>query len=129
MIELAPEKGPITARYLNASNAHLQDATPAPRPLQRRTARADGASTSASQEDRLGRIETTLEAYGRAMASLTQTVQELRDHLMGPLDVQDYGIHSSHFSRGRGSPSARESPSAQGSPGGRTSPSTQGTLG
>jgi hypothetical protein len=32
MIELAPEKGPITARYLNASNAHLQDAALAPRP-------------------------------------------------------------------------------------------------
>jgi hypothetical protein len=77
MIELAPEKGPITARYLNASNAHLRDAALAPRPLRRRTARADGASTSASQEDRLGRIETTLKAYGRAMASLTQTVQEL----------------------------------------------------
>jgi hypothetical protein len=71
MIELAPEKGPITARYLNASNAHLRDAAPAPRPRRRRIARVDGASTSASQEDRLGRIETTLEAYGRAMASLT----------------------------------------------------------
>jgi hypothetical protein len=66
MIELAPEKGPITARYLNCSNAHLWDATLAPRPRWRRTARV---STSASQEKRLGRIETTLEAYGRAMAS------------------------------------------------------------
>jgi hypothetical protein len=26
MIELAPEKGPITAYYLNASNVHLRDA-------------------------------------------------------------------------------------------------------
>jgi hypothetical protein len=112
MIELAPKKGPITARYLNCSNAHLRDAAPALRPRRRRTARANGVSTSASQEERLGRIETTLEAYGCAMASLTQTVQELRDHLMGPLDVQDYGIHSSHFSRGRGSPSVRGSPSA-----------------
>jgi hypothetical protein len=74
MIELAPEKGPITARSLNASNAHLRDAAPAPRPRRRRTTRVDGASTFASQEDRLGRIETTLEAYGRAMTSLTQTV-------------------------------------------------------
>jgi hypothetical protein len=74
VIELAPEKGPITARYLNASNAHLRDATPAPRLRRRRTAKANRASTSASQEDRLGRIETTLEAYGSAMASLTQTV-------------------------------------------------------
>jgi hypothetical protein len=56
-----------------------------------------------------------LETYGCAMMSLTQTIQELRDHLMGPLDVRDYGIHSSHFSCGRGSPSAKGSPSAQGS--------------
>jgi hypothetical protein len=74
MIELAPKKGPITTRYLNASNAHLRDAAPAPRLRRRRTAKANRASTSASQEDRLGRIETTLEAYGSAMASLTQTV-------------------------------------------------------
>jgi hypothetical protein len=48
---------------------------------------------------------------------------------MGPLDVLDYGIHSSHFSRGRGSPSARGSPSVRGSPRGRVSSSAQGTLG
>jgi hypothetical protein len=65
-------------------------------------ARADGASTSTSQEEQLGRIEATLKTYGRAMQSLTQTVQELQDHLMGPLDVWDYGIYSSHFSHGRG---------------------------
>jgi hypothetical protein len=129
MIELAPKKRPTIARYLNASNAHLRDAVPAPRPRWRRTARADGASTSASQEERLGRIETTLETYGCAMMSLTQTVQELRDHLLGPLDIRDYGIHSSHFSCGRGSPSAKGSPSAQGSLGGRASPSAQGMLG
>jgi hypothetical protein len=87
MIELAPEKGTITACYLNASNAHLRDAASAPRPRQRRTARADGASTLASQKERLGQIEATLVTYGRAMQSLMQTVQELRDHLMGPLDV------------------------------------------
>jgi hypothetical protein len=129
MVELGPEKGPITARYLNASNAHLQDVVPAPRPRQRRMARADRASTSASQEERLGRIEAMLKTYGRAMQSLTQTIQELWDHLMGPLDVRDYGIHSSHFSRGKGSPSARGSPSVGGIPGGRASPSTQRTLG
>jgi hypothetical protein len=129
MIELALEKGPITARYLNASNTHLWDATPSPRPRWRRTVRADGASTSTSQEERLGRIKTTLEAYRHAMVSLTQTVQELRDHLMGTLDVRDYGIHSSHFSRERESLSVRGSPSARGSPGGRASPSTQGTPG
>jgi hypothetical protein len=28
-----------------------------------------------------------LETYGRVMMSPTQTVQELRDHLMGPFDV------------------------------------------
>jgi hypothetical protein len=32
MVDLALEKGPITARYLNANNAHLRDATLAPRP-------------------------------------------------------------------------------------------------
>jgi hypothetical protein len=32
MIELAPKKRPITARYLNASNANLRDVAPAPRP-------------------------------------------------------------------------------------------------
>jgi hypothetical protein len=102
MIELTPEKGPITARYLNANNAHLRDVVLAPRPRRRRTAKVDGASTSTSQEERLSRIETTLETYGRAMMSLTQTIQELWDHLMGPYDVQDYGIHCSHFNRGSG---------------------------
>jgi hypothetical protein len=51
MIELAPEKGPITARYLNASNAHLRDAAAAPRPRRQSTTRVDRASTSTSQED------------------------------------------------------------------------------
>jgi hypothetical protein len=83
----------------------------------------DGASTSASQEEWLGRIEATLETYGQAMQSLMQTVQELRDYLMGPLDVRDYGIHSSHLSHGRGSPSAR------GSPRGRAIPSARGMPG
>jgi hypothetical protein len=32
MIELAPEKGPITTCYLNASNAHLRNVVPALRP-------------------------------------------------------------------------------------------------
>jgi hypothetical protein len=123
MIELAPKKGPITARYLNASNAYLRDAAPPSRPRRRRTGRADGASTSASQKERLGQIETTFETYEGAVQSLTQTVQELWDHLMGPLHVLDYGIHSSHFNRGRGNPSAGGSPSAQGSPGGRASTS------
>jgi hypothetical protein len=71
MIEIAPEKGPITAHYLNVSNAHLRDAVPALRPQRKRTARADGASTSTSQEEQLGRIEATLETYGRTMLSLT----------------------------------------------------------
>jgi hypothetical protein len=83
----------------------------------------DGASTFASQEEQLGKIEATLETYGRAMQSLTQTVQELRDKLMRPHDIRDYDIYSSHFCRGRGSPSAR------GSPGGRASPSVRGTSG
>jgi uncharacterized BrkB/YihY/UPF0761 family membrane protein len=32
MIELTPKKGLINARYLNASDVHLQEAAPAPRP-------------------------------------------------------------------------------------------------
>jgi hypothetical protein len=74
MIELALEKGPITAHYLNANNAHLQDAMPALRPRRRRIARTDGTSTFASQNERLGRIETTLENYVCAMMSLMQIV-------------------------------------------------------
>ena len=46
---------------------------------------------------------------------------------MGPLDVKDYGIPSSHFSRGRGSPGVRGSPIAPRSPGTRGSPSVRGT--
>ena len=60
MIELALEKGPIIARYLNASNAHLRDVAPALRPRWRRTARADGASTSTSQDEQLDKIEAML---------------------------------------------------------------------
>jgi hypothetical protein len=48
MIELPLEKGPVIVHYLNASNAHLRDAMPTPRPRRRRTVRADGASTSIS---------------------------------------------------------------------------------
>jgi hypothetical protein len=64
MIELALKKGPITTHHLNASNAHLQDAVPALRPQRRRMTRADGASTSASQVERLSRIEAMLHMYG-----------------------------------------------------------------
>jgi hypothetical protein len=46
---------------------------------------------------------------------------------MGPLDVKDYGIHNSSFSRGSGNPGAKGSPSARGSPGTRVSPSARGT--
>jgi hypothetical protein len=129
MVELTPEKGSITAQYLNASNAHLQDAAPASRPWLRRATRVDGALTSASQEERLSRIEAMLQTYGQAMQSLTQNVQELWDHLMGPLDVRDYGIHSSHFSQGKMSPSTRGSLSARGSPRGRASLRARGTPG
>jgi hypothetical protein len=64
MVELAPNKGPITTRYLNASNTHIRDAALAPRPQRRRIAKADGASTSASPNERLDRIEATLQTYG-----------------------------------------------------------------
>jgi hypothetical protein len=60
MVELVPKRGPIIARYLNASNAHLRDAAPALRPRRRRTTKVDGASSSASQEERLDRIEAML---------------------------------------------------------------------
>jgi hypothetical protein len=53
---------------------------------------------------------------------------------MGPINVKDYGIHSSSFSRGRGSPGAKGSPSARGSPGAKGSlmkgsPGAKGTPG
>jgi hypothetical protein len=129
MVELATENGPITVRYLNASNAHLRDAALAPRPRRRRTARVDGSSTSANQDKWLDRMEASLWTYEQTLQCLTQAVQKLRDHLMGPIDVRDYDIYSSNFNRGRGSPSARRSPSARESPRGRVSPSAKGTPG
>jgi hypothetical protein len=64
MIELALEKGTITARYLNASNAHLRDAASAPRPRRRKTARADGASALARQKEWLGQIKARSRPMG-----------------------------------------------------------------
>ena len=40
-------------------------------PDSERTARADGASTSASQDERLDRMEASLQTYGQALQCLT----------------------------------------------------------
>jgi hypothetical protein len=55
-------------------------------------------------------------------------LDRLYEHLIGPLDVRDYGIHSSSFSRGQGSSRVKGSPSAHGHPSMRGSPSARGTL-
>jgi hypothetical protein len=117
MVELVPEKGPIIARYLNVSNAHLRATTQEPRPRQRRTVRADGASTSTCQDERLDKMEALLRTYEQTLQRLKQTVQEsttviaqLRDHLMGPINVRDYDIHSSSFNQGKGSLGSRGMP-------------------
>jgi hypothetical protein len=73
MIELAPKKG-LSPHAISMLAMHIYGCVPALRPRQRRIARVDGASTSTSQEERLGRIETTFEIYGRAMMSRTQTL-------------------------------------------------------
>jgi hypothetical protein len=78
MIELAPKKGPITSCYLNVSNAHLQEPTQEPRPQRWRVARADGAFTSASQDEQLDRMEASLQTYEQTLQLLALTVQE--DH-------------------------------------------------
>jgi hypothetical protein len=54
--ELLLGKGPINLRFLNASNAHLQEAEQEQRPQ-----RVDEASSSTSQDKRLGRMEITLQ--------------------------------------------------------------------
>ena len=59
----------------------------------------------------------------RARAEDHAVLDRLCEHLIGPLDVRDYSIHSSSSSRGQGSLGARGSPSAHGSPGTRGSPS------
>jgi hypothetical protein len=60
--ELLLGKGPINLRFLNASNAHLQEAEQEQRPQRPpRAARVDGASSSTSQDKRLGRMEITLQ--------------------------------------------------------------------
>jgi hypothetical protein len=63
----------------------------------------------------------------QARANDRAVLDRLCDHFMGPLDVRYYGIPSSSFSRGRGSPGTRGSLSAHGSPGVKGSPSVRGT--
>jgi hypothetical protein len=118
----------------SASHAHLREAEPEPRAQrQQRVARAGGVLVRL--EERMDRFEAslretweTLHALQRARAEDHAVLDRLCEHLIRPLDVRDYGIHSSNFSRGRGSPGARGSPNARGSPGTRGSPSVRGTL-
>ena len=69
----------------------------------------------------LQQMQQTLRVIHEARADDRAILDQLSEHLMGPLDVRDYGIHSSSFSHGRGSPSAHGSLSMRGSP------STRGT--
>ena len=72
MRELAPEKAPIDAGFLNLSNGHLLEPTRELRPRQPRAMRMDGASTSVSYDERLDKMESTLRDVQR---SLLQSVQ------------------------------------------------------
>jgi hypothetical protein len=45
-----------------------------------------------------------------AQAADHDIIVQLRDHLMGSLDVQDYGIPNSSINWGRGCPGARGTP-------------------
>jgi hypothetical protein len=59
MREVHLEKAPINAHFLNASNAHLQEAEQEQRPRRpSRTTQADGATTR--MEEHLDRIEASL---------------------------------------------------------------------
>jgi primosomal protein N'' len=51
-------------------------------------------------EASLRETQETLLALQRARADDHAILDWLCEHLMGPLDVKDYGIHSSSFSRG-----------------------------
>jgi hypothetical protein len=93
--------------FINASNAHLQEAEQEQKPQQpSRMARADGAT--AKVDERLDHIEASLRELHTAHAEDHAILEQLRDHMMGSLDVRDYDIHSS--SKGRGSLSARDTP-------------------
>jgi hypothetical protein len=124
-------------RFLNASQAHLREVEQEPRAQRpRRPARVGRAPAGIDEGlDRLKDIvrqtredlQQALQALQRARADDHAVLDRLCEHLMGPLDVRDYGIPSSSFSRGQGSPGARGSPSARGSPGTRGSLSARGT--
>jgi hypothetical protein len=131
--EVQLEKGVMGVRFLNASQAHLQEAEQEPRAQwPQRVARVGG--TPARLEERMDYFEAslwemqeTLQALQRARAEDHAVLDRLCKHLMGPLDIRDYGIHSSSFSRGRGHTGVRGSPSARRSPGMRGSQSARGT--
>ena len=54
----------------------------------------------------LHQTQQTLQAIQEVRAEDRAILDRLCKHLMGPIDVKDYGIPSSSFSRGRGSPGA-----------------------
>jgi primosomal protein N'' len=63
--------------------------------------------TPARLEEHMDRFEAslretqeTLQALQRARVKDCAVLDWLCEHLMGPLDFRDYGIHSSSFSRG-----------------------------
>jgi hypothetical protein len=70
-------------------------------------------------------LQWALQALERARADDRAVLDGLCDHLMGPLDVRDYGIPSSSISRRRGSHGARGSPSTRGSPNARGTPARE----
>jgi hypothetical protein len=135
--EIQPQKGAMGVRFLNASQAHLREEEQEPRAQGlRRLARVGRAL--AGVEERLDHLEDTVRQTQKDLQQALQALQRARvddhaildrlcKHLMGPLDVKDYGIPSSSFSRGRGSPGARGNPSARGSLGKRGSPGARGT--
>jgi hypothetical protein len=79
-------------------------------------------------QEALQQIQQTLQVMQQARAEDRAVLDRLCEHLMRPLDIRDYGIHNSSFSRGRGSPGERGSSSACGSPSMRGSPSARGIL-
>jgi hypothetical protein len=124
-------------RFLNASQAHLQEAEQEPRAQRpRRPARVGRAPVGIEEcldhlEDTVQQtwedLQRALQALERARADDRAVLDRLCDHLMGPLDVRNYGIPNSSISRGRGSPSARESPSTRGSLSARGTPAREST--
>jgi hypothetical protein len=108
--EIQPQKGAMGVHFLNSSQAHLWEAEQEPR-AQRPQRPASIGRAPAGVEEHLDHLEDTvrqtredlqqaLQALQRARANDRAVLDRLCEHLMGPLDVRDYGIHSSSFSKG-----------------------------